>query len=174
MLAALALLVAIETLSDCQEMAIRSAIVPASGIQRVIVIGRAGFLHIEGRPGATTIRAEGRACAGREHLLVGMDFKTTRKGSELTIEAMVPNEPETLVAAAPRLDVTMIVPTEVALDIADTTGAIEVHNVRRNVDIVAHGTGPIVVSDVGGDLTVHSSRRGGVDYKRVAGRVSIH
>jgi hypothetical protein len=173
MLAAIALLVAIETLSDCQEMAIRSAIVPASGIQRVIVIGRAGFLHIEGRPGATTIRVEGRACAGREHLLAGIAFKTTRKGPELVIDAMVPNEPETLVAAAPRLDVTITVPPDIALSIADTTGAIEVHNVRRNVDIAAHGTGAIVVTDVGGDLTVHSSRRGGVDHRRVAGRVSI-
>jgi hypothetical protein len=173
MLTAFALLMAIETLSDCQEMAVRSAAVPAAGVTRVIVIGRAGFLHVEGRPGATKIRADGRACAGREHLLVAILFKTTRKGSDLTIEAMVPNESETLVAAAPRLDFTITVPPEVNVDIADTTGEIVVRNIRRSVDIAAHGSGAIHVSDIGGDLIVHTNRRSGVDYERVAGRVSI-
>jgi hypothetical protein len=176
---------------DCQEFAERSAAVPAAGVTRVVIFGRAGFLHIEGRSGAKEIRATGRACAAIEELLVGIRLSSSRAGSEVTINATVPDQEESFFAASPRLDFTVTLPRGMAVDVVDTTGeltigdvanvriagkkggAIKVRNVKRNVLIESAGLGDVSVSDVGGDFTLETRGRGSLDYKRVAGRVSL-
>src|SRR3954469_17366691 len=48
-------------LGGCDDSAPRNVSAPAAGITRVVIVGRAGFLHIEGRNGASEVRAEGLA-----------------------------------------------------------------------------------------------------------------
>ena len=159
------------TQSDCQEWADRSAVQPAHGVTRVVIIGRAGFLHVEGRAGATEIHATGRACAPIEHFLVGMLLKSSRSGSTVTIEATVPRGEQSLFASEAKLDFTVTVPAGMDVDVADTSGDLRISNVGNTR--VADTTGDLVVSDIRGNFTLTSKRSGSVNYKRVSGRVSV-
>jgi len=176
--------------SDCQEFVPRSAVQPAAGVTRVVVIGRAGFLHIEGRNDVSEIRASGTACAPIEHLLVAILLKATRSGSTVTIEAMVPNQDGGRFESGPKLDFTVTLPSGIDVYVADTSGDLTISNVRSasvsdtsgdiriervrgSVTIDEDGSGSVDVSDVGGDFTLRSKSSGSVDYHRVAGHVSI-
>src|SRR4051794_27980464 len=75
---------------DCEEDAARSAVQSAAGVTRVVIIGRAGFLHIDGHSGAREVRATGTACAANQEMLAGVNLSGTRSGSEVRIEAIVP------------------------------------------------------------------------------------
>ncbi len=155
---------------DCQEFAERSAIQSARGVTRVVIIGGAGFLHIEGRASATEIRATGRACAPIEELLVGTRLSATRSGSTVTIEAAVPKQEHSLFASAPRLDFTVTLPAGIAIDVADTSGDIDISNVSaaRVIDT----TGPIGIQKVSGNLTVRTTS-GAIDIEDVSGDVHV-
>lgn len=175
--------------SDCQEFAERLAVQSAKGVTRVVIIGRAGFLHIEGRAGAIEIRATGHACAAIEELLVGIRLHASRSGSQVTIEANVPKQESSLFASAPRLDFTVTVPAGIAVDVADTEGEltirdtgntkvtvasddVNIRDVKGNV-IVRARSGAIDIDSVSGDVLVPSNPSGAVKIVRVGGSVTI-
>ena len=175
--------------ADCQEFAERTALQPAAGIERVVVIGRAGFLHIEGRDGTTEIRATGRACAPIEELLVGIRLSASRSGSTVTIEASVPRQESSTFASAPRLDFTVTLPAGMAVDVADTAGDLEISNIgtarvigtagrigireiKGNL-IVRNASGEIAVDGVTGDVRVPSHSSGNLSIEHVGGSVAI-
>ncbi len=175
--------------SDCQEFAERSAVQSAKGVTRVVIIGRAGFLHVEGRAGANEIRATGHACAAIEELLVGIGFSASRSGSQVTIEANVPKQDSSRFASAPRLDFTVMLPAGIAVDVADTSGELTIRdtgNTRvavasddmniRNVNgslTVRARSGAIDIDGVSGDVHVPSNPAGSVEIARVGGSVTI-
>jgi hypothetical protein len=178
------------TQSDCQEWADRSAVQPAYGVTRVVIIGRAGFLHIEGREGATEIRATGRACAPIEEFLVAMLLKGSRKGSTVTIEATVARKDASFFASETKLDFTVTIPAGMEVyvadtsgdlqisnagntHVADTSGDIAIRNISGSVTIDEDRSGAVAVSDVRGDFTIRKKASGSVHYERVYGRVSV-
>ncbi|HEX3070584.1 MAG TPA: hypothetical protein VHX14_18595, partial [Thermoanaerobaculia bacterium] len=173
---------------DCQEFAERSAVQSAKGVTRVVIIGRAGFLHVEGRAGAE-IRATGHACAAIEELLVGIRLSASRSGSQVTIEAHVPKQESSLFASAPRLDFTVTLPAGIAVDVADTSGDliirdtgktrvavalddVNIRDVKGNVTVQAR-SGAIDIDGVSGDVRVPSNPSGAVRIARVGGSVTI-
>src|ERR1051325_1421083 len=155
---------------DCQEFAYRSAAASVAGVERVIIIGGAPFLHVAGRAGAARIRADGKACAAIEELLVGIRLSASRSGKVVTIQASVPKQKATLFAAEPHLDFTVTVPSGVDVEVVDLSGEVRVQRVR-NVIVDQHA-GPVSVSDLAGDFTVRKGS-GAVDYERVKGLVTI-
>jgi hypothetical protein len=155
---------------DCQEFAYRSAVQSAKGVTRVVIVGRRGFLHVEGRAGATEIRAKGEACAAIEHLLVGIVFSASRSGSQVTIEAHVPKEGDSFFASAPRLDFTVIVPAGIPVSIADTEGELTIRNTGNTE--VAVASDDVNIRDVKGDVTVRA-RSGSIAIDGVSGDVHI-
>jgi|KBSMisStandDraft_5_1062788.scaffolds.fasta_scaffold779974_1 hypothetical protein len=178
------------TQSECQEWADRSAVQPARGVTRVVIIGRAGFLHVEGRDGATEIRATGRACAPIEEFLVGMLLKASRAGSTVTIEAIGSRKDASLFASEAKLDFTVTLPAGMEVDVvdtsgdlqisnvgntrvADTSGDIAIKNINGSVTIDEDRSGAVAVSDIRGDFTIRKKASGSVHYERVAGRVSV-
>ena len=156
--------------SDCQEFAERSAVQSAKGVTRVVIIDRAGFLHVEGRAGATEIRATGHACAPIEELLVGIRLSASRSGSQVTIEAEVPKQGDSFFASAPRLDFTVTVPAGIAVDIADTSGELTIHDTGNTR--VAVTSGNMNIRNVNGSLTVRATS-GAIDIDGVTGDVHI-
>jgi len=176
--------------SDCQQQAERSAVQSAAGVTRVVIIGRAGYLHIEGKQGATDIHARGTACASIEELLVATVFKATRSGSTVTIEAMVPaNQGDSFFTSSPSLDTTITLPAGMAVQVADTSGeltirntgetdvtdrsgGIEIRHVTGNVT-VRDTSGEIVIEDVTGNVHIPSDSSGSIDVRRVSGSVTI-
>ncbi len=178
------------TQSDCQEFAERSAVQSARGVTRVIIIGRAGFLHVEGRAGATEIRATGHACAPIEEFLVGILLKSSRSGSTVTIEAICPRKDTSRFASETKLDFTVTLPGGMEVDVVDTSGNLRIRNVgnthvadtsgdvaNRNINgsvtIDEDRSGAVTVSDIRGDFTIRKKASGSVHYERVAGRVLI-
>src|SRR5438045_9422073 len=76
---------------DCQNQASRTAVQSAAGVTRVVIIAKAGFLHVEGHPGATEIRASGQACAASESPPAGLVPAGSPSGSAARIAASGPD-----------------------------------------------------------------------------------
>ena len=174
---------------NCQEQASRTAVQSAAGVTRVVIIARAGFLHVEGHPGATEIRASGQACAANEAQLAGIVLSGTRSGSEVRIEAIVPNEESLFFSSSPKLDFTVTLPAGIAVDISDTSGEMTIRNVGNakvndtsgGIDIrhvtgnlpVRDTSGSIDIEDVTGDVLIPSDTSGSIDIHGVGGSVTI-
>ena len=175
--------------NDCDKSASRSAAIASAGITRVVIIGRAGFLHIDGRSGATEIRASGTACAPSQELLNETTLTVTRSGSEVRVEAHMPRNSELFFGSSPRLDFSVALPAGMAIDVDDTSGeltiansgntvvndtsgGIEIRHVNGNVT-VRDTSGEIVIEDVTGNVHIPSDSSGSIDVRRVSGSVAI-
>src|SRR5205085_8022635 len=75
---------------DCDYSAPRSAAAPAAGVTRIVIIGRAGELRVTGARGVSEVRAKGTACTSDRDMLPQMTLTATRSGSELRVEANMP------------------------------------------------------------------------------------
>ena len=175
--------------SDCQYDAGRKAAQSAAGVTKVEIVGRAGYLHIEGRPGASEIRADGQACAPIEEELAGMALRATRSGSTVRIEAIVPDHEGTFFQSSPKLDFEVTVPAGIAVDVVDSSGELTVANVgdlkvedsSGSIEIrhttgnvrVRDSSGEIVIDDVRGDVYIPQDSSGDIEIRRVGGGVTI-
>ena len=176
--------------NDCDQSASRNVSSVASGISRVVIIGRAGYLHIEGHSGASEIRAEGTACAPDSSSLRDTKLVLTRNGSELRIEAQMPDHDfGGWFSSSPSLDFTVALPAGVAIDVKDSSGELTIRNVGdANVDDSSGGieirgvrgnltlrdsSGDIEIEDVTGDVRIPQDGSGGIDITHVGGSVTI-
>src|SRR5213596_576865 len=76
--------------NDCNYTAARSASVSTAGATRIVIIGRAGELRVNGSRGVSEARAKGTACSSERDNLNDITLLATRSGSEVRIEAKVP------------------------------------------------------------------------------------
>ena len=186
---------------QCDLTAPRAAELAVGDATQVTVRARAGSLRIEGRPGLTSVRASGTACAGTADDLDRVELTATRSGSAILIEV---HTAET----RGRLDLLLEVPDTLPLEIDDTSGSVEISDVAAvdlrdgsgGIDIAGvdgdvrvwdgsggidvsgvggsviiedDGSGSIDVADVGGDFIVRDDGSGGVRHNGVAGRVDV-
>src|ERR1700760_3941474 len=77
--------------SDCSYSEKRSVAAPAAGVTRIVIVGRAGWLNINGHRGAAQVTANGTACASSRDRLNETKLVLSRSGSELRIEAATPD-----------------------------------------------------------------------------------
>src|SRR5437867_9226428 len=75
---------------DCTYTAARNASVSAAGATRIVIVGRAGELRVSGARGTSEVRATGTACTSERDNLNNVALVATRSGSEVRIEAKVP------------------------------------------------------------------------------------
>ena len=155
---------------DCSYTERRTAIAPAVGLTRIMIIGRAGTLHIAGRRGAAEVRATGTACSSDRDVLKHVLLTIQRTGSELRVEAEVPDTSDLFFGADASLDFEVAVPDSVALVVEDGPGEMTIENVA-SAD-VTDGSGPLEIRNVGGDLRVRDGS-GELLIDDVAGSVSI-
>ena len=78
-------------LFDCSNTAPRHANAPLTGVSHITVIGRARSLKVTGRTGVREMTATGTACAGDKETLNQIQFGVRQNGSELRIEAVIPD-----------------------------------------------------------------------------------
>jgi len=175
--------------TDCPKQAERSAAQPAAGVTKVVIVGRAGFLHIEGHPGAGEVKANGTACASMDEQLAGVLLKGSRSGSEVRIEAVMPNQEGSWFSSSPKLDFTVSLPAGVAVDVVDSSGELTISNVgdakvedsSGSIDIrkvagnlsVRDSSGEIDIEDVSGDVRIPDDGSGSIHIERVGGSVTI-
>jgi DUF4097 and DUF4098 domain-containing protein YvlB len=174
----------------CDESAPRNAASSAAGVTRIVIVGRAGFLHIEGRNGASEVRAEGTACASERDMLRDVTLTMTRNGSELRVEANIPeHDGHGFFYSSPQLDFTVTLPSGVPIDVKDSSGDLTIRNVGdATVDDSSGGieirgihgnltlrdsSGDIDIEDVSGDVRIPEDGSGCIDIARVGGSVTI-
>src|SRR5688500_20232765 len=69
----------------------RTARVDARGASRIVIVGRAGWLRVEGKSGTTEVVAEGTARAPRRDLLDDIKLTGTREGEIVRVVGAVPD-----------------------------------------------------------------------------------
>ena len=193
-IAAMSLLVAGTALAgglfddDCKHTSPRNLSANASGVTKVVIHADSGFLHVEGRQGATAIASTGTACTSDDDFLDRITLTQRREGSTLYIDANIPDKTVVFGFFQARLDFTVTMPAGLpvtidddsgtlkvsntgALKIDDDSGSIEIRNVRGNVDI-DDDSGEIDIDSVVGNVVI-SDDSGSIDVKNVNGSVEI-
>src|SRR6476659_5085270 len=174
-LTALALLLTATTASadifgDCSFTEKRNVAAPAAGVSRIVIIGRAGYLHINGRRGAGEVRATGTACASSRDILSDTKLTLSRSGSELRIEAETPDN--TGIFSSAKLDFDVTVPDNVALRVEDGSGDLTIDN-AGSVDIASDGSGSADIRNVKHDVHIGNKGSGSVEVSDVGGNFRV-
>ena len=152
----------------------RSARVDARSATRIIIVGRAGWLRVEGRQGATEVVAEGTARAPRQSLLDDIKLHGTREGTVVRIEVEMPKLEhqnwDSSWDSGPALNLTVTVPNNIPVEIEDSSGDLRVMGTAAlDVD---DNSGGVEIRDVGGDLRVRDGS-GELEIENVRGDVTI-
>ena len=175
---------------DCSHEAQRRVSAPASGITRVVIVGRSGSLRVRGQNAVTEISATGTACASERRDLDRIQLKSEREGSELRIEAVIPDHSSFFFGFGhqAKLDFEVSVPRGLAvsvtdgsgsarisdvgpLTVTDGSGSLEIRGVNGNLK-VRDGSGSLDISDVTGDVEVVDGS-GSMDIRHVGGSVVV-
>ena len=155
--------------NDCDYTAPRTATISAAGATHIVIIGRAGTLRVTGARGTSEVRATGTACSSERDNLPEITLVATRSGSEVRIEAKVPQFSGWRSTNA--LDFEVSVPNNIPLRIDDSSGELRVEGVGA-ADI-HDSSGALHVRDVSGDLQIDDTS-GEITVEHVGGKVTIH
>jgi hypothetical protein len=150
----------------CQVREPRQATVDAVGATRVRVEAMAGSLRITGEEGLTEVRAQGEACAENRQSLEKVQLVAERSGDEVSIVVDIPGR----WGERGSLDLELRVPADVAVDVKDGSGEIDVDSVASLR--IEDDSGEIDVTDVNGDLSIRDGS-GEIDVVDVDGTVVI-
>jgi hypothetical protein len=155
---------------DCRYTAARRAATPAAGVTRVVIHGESGFLKVDGTPGATQIGVNGTACTSDEDFLQRMTLTMRRSGSEIHIDASIPDKTVFLGFFSARLDFAVTLPVGMPVTIDDGSGWIKVANVGATR--IEDGSGSIEVKNITGKLLINDDS-GSIDVDAITGDVTI-
>lgn len=160
----------------CDEKAQRQVVAPLAGATSIKVIGKAGSLDVRGVQGAGEVRASGVACASSKKLLEEMSLKASRKGSEIVIEAVMPESSDVGfwffgVGQSYRLDFTVQVPAHLPIHVVDGSGSVEIENVASLK--LRDGSGEIDISNVAGAVEIDDGS-GEMTLLKIGGPIEIN
>lgn len=181
------LLAAATASADCDHTAPHRLTADLKGATSVAVIARAGSLRVHGGPGAV-VMAAATACASDRDFLSEMRIEARRDGSELVIEAIVPERTLIFGWHEARMDLEVAVPQNLPirvkdgsgsaeirdvarLEVVDGSGELDIRGVRGNVE-VTDGSGSLSIRDVSGDVRVEDGS-GSIEVERIRGSVRI-
>jgi hypothetical protein len=173
--------------ADCDHSAPRRLTANAAGATRVVITAKAGTLRVSGRPGAD-VTASGTACTSDRDFLSQINLVARRDGSDLLIEAIIPERVMVFSWHEARLDFEVGVPENLPVEIRDGSGSariedvasvevvdgsgeVEIRGVRGNVE-VTDGSGQISIRDVGGNVRI-SDGSGSIEVSHVGGSVVV-
>jgi hypothetical protein len=148
----------------------RTVDVPASGVRVIVVRSGAGWLRVEGHPGYTDVRARGIAHASTQALLDRVQLNVRRTGDTLYVTGVTPMD-ATSIGQPAALDLTLHIPSGIALDVADESGETVIRNVGP-LRIDAAGTGGVQVDGVDGAVQAKDGP-GDLEISNVRGDVRI-
>jgi len=157
-------------LFDCSNKATRKVSAPAAGVTRVVILGHAGSLRVTGRSGVTDVVATGTACASDRGDLNEIQLTSERDGSELRIEAVIPEKSSFFGMGQARLDFEVVLPIGSAVWVDDGSGTAEITDVGSLS--VVDGSGALRIRGVRGDAKVKDGS-GSIDISEVTGNVEI-
>jgi hypothetical protein len=171
----------------------RNAEVDARGARTIRIEAAAGFLKVEGRKDLDQVRIKGTARASRRGWLDEIKLVAERRGDEVYIKADIPDRDQGFYDSMRgdwerSLDLTIEVPSSLALDVEDGSGEAEfnnagalrfedgsgeisVKNARGNVRIT-DGSGSIIVDGVEGSVRIDDGS-GEIRVRNVTGDFTI-
>lgn len=151
---------------DCSYELDREVSISASAAAALRVDAGSGSLRIEGRRGLDEVQAVGRVCASHEEFLEDLRLTLERVGRDVVLSAHYPDSRrDWRVNRTARIDLTVLVPLGMDLDIDDSSGGIEIEDVAGDVEI-RDGSGGIDVRDVQGTVRLNDGS-GGIDVAEV-------
>ena len=155
-----------------ESCATRTAKIDGEPVRKVIVGAGAGDLSVVGDKARTAAKASGEACASTQALLDQVQIETRREGDVLYIKTVLPESSVGILSGmrSAHLDLTVELPDSVAVEIADSSGDLEVREVRSAV--VVDSSGDMRIANIHGDLKVHDSS-GDIHIDTVTGNVQV-
>ena len=155
-------------LGDCDHRASRSGEVDATGVRKVVVSAAAGDLVVSGDMNSKTVRATGEACAESQAELESVRLEVRRDGDTAFVRAIMPERDSFMRNTS--LDMKVEVPSDVALELEDSSGDLKVERVASaRID---DSSGDQVIREIAGDVTVNDSS-GEIEIDAVRGNVSV-
>lgn len=130
----------------------RSATLPSAGVHTLVVTSGAGWLRIQGHGGFDRVQARGVAHASSEKLLAQVQLTVVRSSDTVFVAATTPLDTSS-VAGPAALDLTLDIPSGVALDVTDASGETIIHDVG-SLRLATSGTGGVEIDNVAGPLNV--------------------
>jgi hypothetical protein len=155
---------------DCGHRGDREAALDTGGVRSVRIEAGAGELRVEGRTGQTRVEATGVACASSESVLGQIRLTATRDGNVIVIKTEIPDGSGAAWNDAARLDLTVIVPRILPIDVEDGSGSATIVHVGPAT--IHDGSGDLTVKDVVGDLRIEDGS-GEIDVEKVTGNVRL-
>jgi hypothetical protein len=157
----------------CAYEAERTVSISASAAEWLRLSAGSGELTVEGRDGADRVLAVGRACASDPSYLDELTLTLERRGDDILLSANYPDRDGRGGWRGndyARIDLAVEVPRDMAVDLDDSSGGIEVS-----------GTGELRIDDSSGEILVHGvngavwidDSSGSIDVRDVAGDVEV-
>jgi hypothetical protein len=164
---------------ECRFSAPREAVLDATNAASVYVSAGAGSMRVEGRPGLRQARIRGTACASDRDLLDQIQLTATRSGTELRIHVN-DEDFELRSRQYARLDVVIEVPENIAAEIEDGSGELDVAGLGDLT--VIDGSGELTLQDIAGNVEVEDGSgeirvntvRGSLRIEDGSGRIELH
>ena len=125
------------------------------------VMALAGSLRITGEAGRDRIEGSGDGCAEKESQIKGMAIEMNRVGDRIQVVTEIPlphPDSEWLNAS---IDLTLIIPDDIALVVSDSSGDIEIRNIASLQ--ISDSSGEIQISHVTGEIIVQRDSSGDID-----------
>ncbi len=165
---ALALVLVGSASAQCRFEAPRALDLDLDGVRSIRIVAQAGALSVTGSADATTLTAQGRACASSRALLDDVRLASSRDGDVLVLRTEVPRAGSFFATAY--LDLVVVLPNALPLEIDDGSGEVAVRDVAslRLTD----GSGDVRVEGVAGDLILEDGS-GDVEVHGVGGRFEV-
>lgn len=155
---------------DCKYTAARRGSTPSAGITKVVIHAESGSLEVTGTPGAAQVAVDGKACTSDDDFLPRMTLTLRKVGSELHIDANIPEKTLIFGFFYARLDFAVTLPQGLPVSIDDDSGWMKVANTGATT--IDDDSGGIEVRNVRGPLTIHDDS-GSIEVDTVAGNVTI-
>jgi hypothetical protein len=155
---------------DCRYTAARRVNTPASGVTKVVIHADSGSLKVDGASGVTQIVAAGTACTSDDDFIDRMTLTMRKSGSELHIDANIPDKTIIFGFFSARLDLAVTLPAGLPVVIDDDSGWIKVSNTGPTT--IDDDSGSIEAKNIRGPLTINDDS-GSIEIDTVAGNVKI-
>lgn len=173
--------------AQCRFEAPRELDLDLEGVRAVRLVTQAGDLSVTGAAHAAALTARGHACASNRALLDDVRLAASRDGNVLVLRTETPRAGFFFGYA--HLDLVVVVPDTLPVEIDDGSGAVVVANVASlrltdgsgdvRVDDVAgdlvleDGSGDVAVTGVGGGVRIGADTSGAIHIEGVRGDVRI-
>jgi hypothetical protein len=151
---------------------------PAAGVTKIEVTAGAGFLKVSGVEGAGAIEVkaginvDGVGDKDMEaYIKDHVELELRKAGSTAVLVGRIREHGFSFMPRDAQVDLTVIVPKGLAVEIDDGSGELAVSGVTGGVRI-KDGSGEIEVRDIGGDLWIDDGS-GGIEVDGVRGNVEI-